>query len=721
MRAKYYKIRGIVQGVGFRPFVYNLACANNLQGYVRNGTDGVELELQGSVQGIENFEKMLKESPPPLARIDRLESSYVPIRQRDGFKILQSDAQSVKTTLVSPDIAVCEACLSDLKTGRYKGYFAVNCTNCGPRYSIIKTLPYDRQQTSMADFEMCDTCKREYEDPYNRRYHAQPIACEVCGPRLDGSVEDIAFAIKSGKIIAMKGIGGFHLLCDARNDAVLEELRKYKNRSTKPFAVMCRDILQVKSLAEVSKKEEELLCSKEAPIVLLSKKSKCAVSELTAPNIDRLGCMLPYTPLQHLLFEHLEGPIVATSANLGDEPIITTKEELESKLPFVEYILDFNRDIVNAVDDSVVQVAAGTTQVLRLARGYAPRVIKLPFSVSQKVLAVGGNQKSTVALAFEDTVILSPHIGDLSSLKAFEYFERTIETFKRFYDFQPDVIVHDKHPNYETTKWAKVQGTETVEYGHHLTHIYACMAEYGLNGEYLGFSFDGTGYGDNGTLWGGEVFVGNNRKYYFKPVRLLGGEKAVKEPRRVALAMLFEKMSLKEILASGFASVKSFKRSEIVLLHQSWLKRLNTPLSSSVGRLFDAVASFANLCQYQSYEGEAGLLCEAHHDTEITEYFEYTIENGVIDIKFDFHDAEIVSKFMNTLKAIIVDIAKKEAKEVILSGGVFQNRTLLEAALDGLKEEKIGYYVQEQTPVNDGGIALGQVYQYLLKFYMNKY
>ncbi len=710
-------VKGVVQGVGFRPFVYKTALENDLLGYVRNDADGVTIEVQGSEQNIKLFLQQLHSKLPPLARIDSIETKELSLKDENGFTIVQSDGSHTKTTLISPDVATCKECLDDLKNKpKYKNYFATNCTNCGPRYSIIKTVPYDRGNTSISVFAMCESCQEEYNDPTSRRYHAQPISCNSCGPKLDGDIETFAKYIEEGKIVAIKGMGGFHIVCDATNDEVVQKLREYKNRPAKPFALMCKDIDQVKSVADVSVKEEELLSSKEAPIVILQKKVSNTLSKLIAPNIDRVGCMLAYTPLHHLLFEHLQTPIVATSANLGEEPIITTKEQIKEKLPFVEHILDFDREIVNAIDDSLVQVVDEKMQVLRLARGYAPKVIKLPNTSDKKILAVGANAKSTIALVIEDNLILSPHIGDLDSLEAFSYFERTYESFKRFYDFEADLIIHDKHPNYLSTKWAKSQNIPLQTMQHHLAHIYATKAEFGLQSDYLGFSFDGTGFGNDGTLWGGEVFVGNERKYNFKPLKLLGGVKAIKEPRRVALSLLFEKYSFDEVAALDLSCVKSFSDQELKMLYQSYEKDLNAPLSSSVGRLFDAVASLTGLAQTISYEGESGLLCESVYDNSIKEHLNFTIEDNMIEI--DFLDTAIQRKklptlFINTLVEIIVQIAQKEQMEVILSGGVFQNKTLLELVTSKLKKLNKKYYFQQVTPINDGGVALGQVYCYL--------
>lgn len=741
MRRYKYLIKGQVQGVGFRPFIYKLALNFSLVGFVKNDINGVEIEVEGEQKDIELFEESLHSKLPPLARIDDIQKTEIKPLQENSFKIIQSSDNSktsYKSALISPDTATCHECLTDIKdekNKKYHNYFATNCTNCGPRYSIIKTVPYDRKNTSMQKFKMCKSCKEEYTNPLNRRYHAQPISCNNCGPVLSlfrgdkkvdiaqkDIVQKVSSLIEEGNILALKGIGGFHIICDATNDEAVKKLREFKHRPTKPFAVMCRDMEQIKNFACVNEKEEELLTSKEAPIVIL-KKLTCQsnlhvkISPLLAPNIDAIGCILPYSALHHLLFVHVQNPIVATSANLGDEPIIISVENIFKKLPFVDFTLDFDREIINGVDDSLVQVVAGKTQILRLARGYAPKVIKLPFKSEKKILAVGANAKNSIAFVMDDNIIISPHIGDLDSMEAFGFFERTLESFKRFYDFEPDVIVHDRHPDYETTKWAKKQNKKLLEVQHHLAHIYACKAEFGLSGDYLGFSFDGTGYGDEGTLWGGEIFAGDKRKYSFKQIKLLGGAKAIKEPRRVALSMLFDKLSLEEVLKLELDLVKFFSLVEIKMLHQSYIKNLNAPKSSSVGRLFDAIASFSNIAQMVSYEGESGLLCESFYDKNIKKYFDYTIDNGVIDIKITEYmlknkpdKKELNSMFINTLVKIIADISKREKLEVILSGGVFQNKTLLELTCKELQEENITYYFQQETAINDGGIALGQIY-----------
>lgn len=701
-----------------------------MYGFVRNDINGVEIQIQANKEKIEVFKKLLQSDLPPLANIQDIQTNKIKINNDCQFEIITSNQNSIKNSLLStatvlPDTAICVECKTDIsKNSKYTKYFSTNCTNCGPRYSIIKTVPYDRINTSMKDFILCEDCKIEYENPLNRRYHAQATSCKICGPQLELSVKGLGFSdfdyekiakfIKQGKIGAIKGVGGFHIVCDAFNDDVVKQLRVYKNRPTKPFAIMCKDLEQIKSFVNVKSKEEVLLKSKEAPIVILEKNKQDIISTLIAPNISKIGCFLPYTAFYHILFKYFRNPIIATSANLGGGAIITKKEDILSKLPFIDFIVDYNRDIVNGVDDSVVQVVNNDIQIHRLSRGYTPKEIILDKKIDKKILCLGANQKSSIVLAFDNKIILSPYIGDLDNIESFNYLQRTIETFKNFYDFNPDIIVCDKHPNYHTTKLAqqlksKNQKLEIIQVQHHLAHQYSVMAEYNLKDNYTSFIFDGTGYGDDKTLWGGEIFVNDKRKYYFKYIKLLGGEKAIKEPRRVALSILFDNYDLDKVLQFDLP----FTKSEIKILYQSWSKNINAPLSSSVGRLFDAVSSFSNICHYQSYEGEAGLLCEMAYDKKCNESFEFKIIDGLIDIKFDFLHKQIVSRFINTLVKIIVYIAKIENLPVILSGGVFQNKTLLELVINKLEEQNIKYYYNKTTSINDSGIALGQLFNYI--------
>jgi len=776
------RIEGIVQGVGFRPAVYRLARESGLGGSVRNDGRGVIIEIEGKREAVEAFAESLRRALPPLARIDRMEEKETAPVGEERFSIVHSDSRG-KATAVTPDMTLCDACLDEMKDpdNRRFGHPFITCTDCGPRYTIVRTVPYDRPNTSMAPFEMCESCRREYEDPFDRRYHAQPIGCRECGPSLSlwlksetltvqsekfrlashgdasGLIGQCADFLKDGKIVAVKGLGGFHLMCDATNDGAVRRLRERKRRPSKPFALMVKDSDMAEALCMMNEKERELLTSRERPVVLMKKRSEApseildSLSGLVAPEIDRLGLMLPYTPLHHLLFEHFDIPLVATSANLSDEPIIRDGEELKEKLGYVvDAILDHDREIVNAVDDSVAQVIGGEwVQWLRVARGMAPLTLPLSAerkarrekSESGKILAVGAQQKNTIALALGERMVLSPHIGDLGTLGSMEYFERTVETFQRFYDFTPETVVHDLHPNYETTKWAKNLPTThyplptDVAVQHHYAHALAAMAEYGETGSCLAFVWDGTGYGTDGTIWGGEVLIadvkGFERTGHLRPFRLLGGEKAVREPRRVALALLFELYTLDEVLAMKNPTVEAFNPGEIRLLHQAWEKRINAPLTTSMGRLFDAVASLAGVCRKVSYEGEAGLLLEAFVSKSSekvkskSEKFRHASPGDafvlnemegktVIDWaplvrRLAEGDGRGLHDFIPALADLIVSVAADHPDlPVILTGGVFQNRTLCEAVLPKLEGRRV--LLPRHTPVNDGAVALGQLW-----------
>ena len=752
-----YKIEGVVQGVGFRPFVFKIAKEHNIKGFVNNSSEGVFIEAEGSKGDLEKFLIEFETSLPPLAKIDKMVSKKIEPKDSKEFEILESSSTSSKYASISPDIAICEDCLRELrdKKDRRYGYYLTNCTNCGPRYTIIDRVPYDRANTSMVRFKMCDECEKEYKNPLDRRYHAQPISCHKCGPTIkfyktykkeilatnEDAIKLCAKSIKRGNIVAIKGLGGFHIVCSATSPKSVKLLRKRKNRPTKPFAVMFKNIDELKKAAILTSKEEELVLSKEKPIVIVKKKEphkfrkrELPITSFVAPGIDRIGVFLPYTPLHHLLFDYVECPIVATSANLSNEPIIKDVDELCEKLDnVVDYVLDFNRDIINACDDSVVQAVGDKHEILRLSRGYAPKYKKLPFKLKDKILCVGANQKATITLAYEDILVTSPHIGDLGSIESMEYFERTIESFKRFYDFEPNIIVCDKHPTYETTKWAKEyqkshSDIKLFQVQHHYAHILSCMAEFDIQKRVLGFSFDGTGYGDDGAIWGGEVFEcddkGYERAYHFKYIKLIGGEKAIKEPKRVALAMLFEEYKLKDIINMDNPTVKSFTTTQIKNLYTIWK---NTNLkTSSLGRVFDGVASLSDILQVSNYEGESGLIIESFYDSSVKESFGFDIKGKeivfndlvqkslkVVSENLNINDKKrlISSMFINTLVDIIVQISQNShLKSVVLSGGVFQNRTLLEKVHTKLVEIGKDVYFQQNTPINDGGISLGQAW-----------
>ena len=731
-------IKGLVQGVGFRPFVYKLAEKFGVKGNVQNSGEGLLIKAESHDHVVDLFIQALKKDSPPMSKIDRFELHETQWKGFESFDIVHS-ATDLKSTAVSPDMGICEKCIDELKdpnNRRYK-YWAINCTDCGPRYSITHTIPYDRVNTSMKSFQMCRACEMEYNDPLSRRYHAQPISCFKCGPRLrlfdakgveraedEEALHSAVQGLKEGKIIAVKGIGGFHLICDATDDTAVQELRRRKHRPDQPFAVMFKDMEHLQANAILTEYEKTQVLSKEKPIVLVQPRKDNSISSSVAPSVKQLGVFLPYTPLHIRLFNDLDIPLVVSSANLSKSPIFTdAKSFFDSVEAMADLILDHDRKIVNAVDDSVVQVINDSSMVLRHGRGLSPRTITLPKKISKSILSLGANQKSMIALAFEDKLVLSPYIGDLESLENFEYFERTIETFKRFYDFDPDLIMHDQHPEYFTSRWAKGQDVTTEALQHHHTHILACMAEEGLTEPVLGFSFDGTGYGEDGSIWGGEVMISDLKCYEriasFLSFRLIGGDKAVKEPRRIGLALLFECFDLKDILALDNPTVQAFSKEEIIVLHKVWEKKINAPLCSSAGRMFDGIASLCGLVQKISYEGESGMRLEAMYvASSKVDPFSFELSSGRIDwramikeIVKEEDPRRIIAGFYHTMFKIIDELAQLHTGlPLVLSGGVFQNKTLSEMLLAHFKEQDRVCFIQKSTPVNDGGIALGQAW-----------
>jgi hydrogenase maturation protein HypF len=607
------------------------------------------------------------------------------------------------------------------------------------RYSIIYDLPYDRQNNSMKHFTMCKVCEEEYTNPLDRRYHAQPIGCYDCGPKLrlmdnmglafDANISEVdktVALLKEGSIVAVKGVGGYHLMCDATNEEAIAKLRERKHRPMKPFAVMVRDMDMARELAEINEFEEQLLTSKERPIVIVGERAPRPTG--IAPNMSRIGLFLPYTPLHLLILNKLNRPLVATSANVTDEPICTTLEDLEKLQGVYDYVLEHNRDIVNGCDDSVLMVVKEQQVILRRARGYAPVSIKLPFVLQKNVLALGANQKNTIAIGFDNQVILSPHIGDLDSIGSVEYYKKNIETLERMYDFRVDVIAHDMHPQYESTKVAKElvlrqaqepnnqSETELVEVQHHYAHILGVMAEKQLTAKVFGVAFDGTGYGEDGKLWGGEFMVcdyeGYERVAHIDYFKLLGGAKAIKEPRRVALSLLFE-LYADDTLTLENPTTQAFSPAELKSYFIAWQKGLNAPESSSVGRLFDAVSSLLGVCQVMSFEGESGMMLEELYDESVLGHYVFGYVDGKIDVLpvvkglLDENDMKVaVSKFFNTLvEMIAVVYVKYKTLPLVLSGGVFQNKVLLELIFDRFPDA----IVPNLFPPNDAGIALGQV------------
>jgi len=736
-------IEGTVQGVGFRPFVYQLASRYDLKGSVLNGTQGVLIILNTTPELLNRFLQTVQQELPPLASIDTIQTTKIDTEIFDDFQILTTEEEGEKTVRIPPDVSICSACEKELfdPMNRRYGYPFITCTNCGVRYSIIYNLPYDRVNTSMKFFQMCKACESEYTNPMDRRYHAQPIGCHECGPKLElidyvgrvpliptNEIDKTVELLLDGNIVAVKGVGGYHLMCDATNEEAIAKLRERKHRPAKPFAVMVRDMDMAKKFAEINEMEEVLLTSKERPIVLLQSKGNHEGLPLqVAPNISRIGLFLPYTPLHLLILDKLNRPLVATSANVTDEPICTNVEDLKKLQGVYDYVLEHDREIVNGCDDSVVMVVKEQQVILRRARGYAPVSIKLPFALQKSVLALGANQKSTIAIGFDNQVILSPHIGDLDSIGSVEYYKKNIETLERMYDFKPQVIAHDKHPNYESTKYANElllqraqepnnqSETELVEVQHHYAHILGVMAEKQITGKVFGVAFDGTGYGADGKLWGGEFMVcdyeGYERVSHLNYFKLLGGVKAIKEPKRMALSLLFDTFG-DEALKLKNPTTKAFTPTELKTQYLMWQKSLNAPICSSVGRLFDAVASLTGICQVMSFEGESGMRMEEYYNSSIKGYYPFIIKDNEIDILPMIREIIVeedsyiaISKFFNTLVEIIYSIYKEYNLPLVLSGGVFQNRVLLALILEKIPTA----IISNQIPPNDGGVALGQV------------
>jgi hydrogenase maturation protein HypF len=739
-------VRGGVQGVGFRPFVYRLALALNLKGWVNNSSQGVFIEVEGAKEKLNSFLTRLADEKPPRSFIQSLESSFLDTVGFSDFQIRKSDDGGAKTAIVLPDIATCSDCLSEIfgPANRRYLYPFTNCTNCGPRFSIIESLPYDRPHTTMKIFEMCEKCRFEYENPLDRRFHAQPNACPLCGPHLqlwNEAGEIFAFhhlaltaaaeTIQSGLIVAVKGLGGFHLMADARNDSAVKTLRRRKHREAKPFALMFPSLESIEKVCEVSEIERRLLTSPETPIVLLKrKKNQTGISEFVAPGNPFLGAMLPYTPLHHLLVRQLNFPIVATSGNLSDEPICIDEREAIARLKGIaDLFLIHDRPIERHVDDSIVREVAGRASIMRRARGYAPLPVLL-HEETAPTLAVGAHLKNSIAASVGRQIFVSQHIGDLETQPAFRAFENVIESFQKLYEINPEMIACDAHPDYLSTHFARDSNLPLLTVQHHYAHVLSCMAENDLEAPVLGVAWDGTGYGTDGTIWGGEFLrVTENdfeRSAHFRNFKLPGGDKAAKEPRRAALGVLYEIFGEKVFEMNEFETLQSFSNSELSVMQKMLAGNLNAPATSSAGRLFDAVASIIGLRQTICFEGQAAMELEflidnfetnKNYNFEIKNFetgasivdWETTIKEIIADRKANTPFKEIAAKLHNTLVEMIVTVALvKGEKSIALSGGCFQNKYLLERAVRRLGEENFNVYWHQRVPTGDGGIALGQ-------------
>ncbi len=754
-------VNGIVQGVGFRPFVYRIATQHGLTGWVQNRSDGVYIEIQGTDFSIENFLSSLKTEYPKHAHIDGITTLELSIQEKDKhFCIHPTYSEGTFHTRILPDIATCPDCLremNDPKDRRYR-YPFINCTLCGPRYTIIYRMPYDRANTSMASFQMCAQCREEYENPSNRRFHAEPIACPTCGPQIvlwnekgeklfekDEAIVKTAGLIKNGAILAIKGLGGFHLIVDATNSEAVQRLRQRKNREEKPFALMYPSLEEVKKDCIVSDLEASLLTSSESPIVLLDKSPNSSrIAKEVAPEQSRHGVMLPYTPLHHLLLAEINIPIVATSGNRSDEPIcIDEHEALERLKNIADYLLVHNRPIVRHVDDSIVHVVMDKPILLRRSRGYVPQPIFLSEPTSTVFLAVGGHLKNTVAVNYDNQVILSQHLGDLETQRAIEGFHQSRDTLLNLIERTPDILVADAHPDYTSTQWAYQQGNPVIPVQHHIAHALAVIAEKKVPLPAVAVIWDGTGFGLDRTIWGGEFFILTEedivRWGHWRNFPIPGGDKAVREPRRSLLGILYEiygddlfekSTSVSEPISNAFHKI------EWHALQQMLKHNINTPRTSSVGRLFDAVAMLLDLRPVCSFEAQSAMTLETlASEAKNTRYIDIPI---VIRKETDAHvldwqpliefiiaqktkgmpSTQLASLFHQYVAHCIKQVANKIGiSNVIVNGGCFQNRLLLEYTIKLLQSEHTIYFA-EQIPPNDGGISLGQVY-YAIR-YSNK-
>lgn len=812
------EIQGAVQGVGFRPFIYRLATELALPGWIINDTHGVFIEVEGSPDVLHNFLARIPHEAPPHARIHSLQPSWLEPVGYQQFEIRHSNEQGPRTVLVLPDIATCAECLAEVHNPlnrRYR-YPFTNCTSCGPRFTIIHSLPYDRPGTSMRHFAMCPTCQTEYDSPLDRRFHAQPNACSICGPQVilwvrtehqepasqlaviatgDAALQRAAEELRAGKIVAVKGLGGFHIIVDARNAQAIARLRERKPRRDKPFALMLRDLDQAATLCDISPPIEALLSSPEAPIVIAPRRADALIANNVAPGNPTLGIMLPYTPLHHLLLHAAGFPVVATSGNLSDEPICTDEYDAVARLGHIaDTFLVHNRPIVRHVDDSIAWLVSGKVQLLRRARGYAPLPVLLPHPVPT-ILAVGAHLKNTVALSVDRQVFISQHIGDMEAPEAVAAFERVIADFLQLYAATPLAIAHDMHPDYLSTRWAKeakeaheaLESRDSVEASrregeqpsilryvapscqlipvqHHHAHLAASLAEHGLTGQALGVTWDGTGYGTDGTVWGGEFLLGDaadfTRVAHLRPFHLPGGEAAIREPRRVALALLWELYGEAALEQHDLLPVQASTPAEQRLLTQMLRRGFNTPVTTSAGRLFDGIAALIGLQQRVTFEGQAAMSLEFIADADVYEAYPFPlvtltshqqpatpphnalpyarsagivpayprshhtlsphaslildwiplIEAIITDLRRGVKASMIAAKFHNALVQIILNVAQTIGEpRVALTGGCFQNRWLTERTTQRLSEAGFEVLLHRQVPPNDGGISLGQV------------
>jgi hydrogenase maturation protein HypF len=740
----FIKVEGIVQGVGFRPFVYNLALSKGLKGWVNNNSEGVSIDIEGLDENIEIFLYELKSNPPSLSKIDNITIQEKSICYYNNFSIKESEKKIQSITLISPDIALCKECRDDILNPNNRRYFYpfTNCTNCGPRYSITKEIPYDRINTTMHKFKQCKACEEEYKTPSNRRFHAQPNACHICGPNIyltdnkGNFIQDLvhnnetivnwtAQKLKEGYIFAIKGLTGFHLVCDGENEKAVESLRKRKNRPHKPFAVMIKDLKTVKEYCSVDGLEGEILTGIRKPILLLSKLKDYSLPESLAPNQNTLGVMLPFTPLHELLFFSDLRVLVMTSGNAQGLPLEYINESALAHLsPVVDFFLMHNRDIYMPVDDSVSKVVLGKERLIRRARGYAPEPIN--FEDLRPILSYGSNMKNTACIAKDNFLFLSPHNGDLENLETFQHYKRNVEHFKNIFTFKPEYIAADLHPDYFSTQYARSQKLPILQIQHHHAHIVSCMAENTIKDKVIGICYDGTGFGADGKIWGGEFLICDVKEYiraaHLDYIGMPGGQMAIREPWRMAVSYLYKAMP------ENIDYIINNYGKEALTLIKMLQKNLNCIETSSMGRLFDAVSSIIGICNIISYEGQASIELEAQIENESSSFYPYKLVtdgdrciidtmpliNALIkDKNLGVSEKVLSQRFHNSVVEFSVEVCKNlralyNINIAVLSGGVFQNTYLLINITKALEKQGFIVYSNCRIPANDGGIALGQ-------------
>ncbi len=742
------RIDGIVQGVGFRPFVYRLAKSLQLTGSVLNSNTGVLIEVEGAGENLAHFQNRLRQEMPPLAQILEISNREIPVKNDERFVILQSEHKGESSALISPDMSLCEDCLNELLSpaDRRFRYAFLNCTNCGPRFTIISGIPYDRAKTSMKDFPMCDSCRKEYHDPTDRRFHAQPNACPVCGPQIQiydrehrrvntaDPIKHTVTLLRSGRILAIRGLGGFHLVVDAKNAQAVELLRERKNRAEKPFALMAANADVVEKYCKITHREREALQQQTRPILLLQARPNTNLPKSIAPKSKYFGFMLPYLPIQHLLFYEDFQVLVMTSANITDEPIvINTEKAFEHLSGLADYFVVHNREILQRCDDSIAIIVAGQQRILRRSRGYVPAPVILKNETKACILAVGAELKNTVALSTGKRVMLSQHIGDLDNPEALKFFKESIDHLQTLLEIKPQHIACDKHPEYLSSKWAYEQFLmPKIEVQHHHAHLASVMAENENPRKTIGIILDGTGYGADGNIWGGEILVGDlksvARYAWFEPLPLPGGEAAIKEPWRMGISYLRNAFG-SAMLTLDLPIIHNIQPAEMTLLQQMLEKDINSPLTSGCGRLFDAVSAILDICPRITYEAQAAIELEMMVKTAIQRNQAYPVRmeqnSGVIsfvpllrevvnDKTQNVPNEQIAARFHVTLAEILISLAISARKDtgisqVGLSGGVFQNFTLFKYMVDRLRAEGFQVLTHAKVPPNDGGISLGQI------------